>query len=325
MRPRRARQPSFPRQSHPLYGCLCVATLLTFAQAITTFAAEPATENQAQWQLWKINADGTGLARLADTPGYSCGSPKFSPDGTLIAYDTRPPGSDYTTSEIAVIRADGSDQRRLGPGGMPSWSPDGMHLVFHTYDNPQKIAVMKADGTGREIIAYHWGSPRWLAKSDRIATISADRSLSLIDLATGTERKILSGPHSIRPGFAVTSDGRRFCFGEDTGGLWIGFLDETTMQLEARNVWALGYCYHAAWSPDAKRIVFGWQLEPPYGSVVPVGTGFHKPSPHQLYIFNVGSKEMPAPLAGQDEQRSNTNPDWSPDGKSIVFASQLPN
>jgi Tol biopolymer transport system component len=42
----------------------------------------------------------------------------------------------------------------------------------------------------------------------------------------------------------------------------------------------------------------------------------------QLYIIDVGSNDAPKRLVGQDEQRTNTNPDWSPDGKTIVFVRQ---
>ena len=35
----------------------------------------------AESELWIIGADGQGFRRFADTPGYRCGSPDWSPDG----------------------------------------------------------------------------------------------------------------------------------------------------------------------------------------------------------------------------------------------------
>ena len=96
-------------------------------------------------------------------------------------------------SQIAVIKADGTDIRLLGPGAMPSWSPDGKQLVCHTYSRPTTIVVMNPDGSGREAIINHWGSPRWSPKGNRIASI-LNGGIALHDLATGTERVNFSRP-----------------------------------------------------------------------------------------------------------------------------------
>jgi Tol biopolymer transport system component len=299
----------------------------------------PTPPGLPQWQLWKINADGTGLAQFAATPGYSCGSAQWSPDGTLVAFDLRRVDEPLTASQVAVIRADGSGLRLLGPGSMPSFSPDGTHLVIHTYDSPQTIVVMNVDGTGRETILDHWGSPRWLRRGNRIAVIGADRGLALFDLATGTERKIF-GPRSMMAGFAFAPDGRQFCFGESSGGVWLGTLDERTMRAKVQQIVPTGKFYHAAWSPDGKRIVFArsgpgttWVTTTETAALneffifdansgvatVPETRAFH-----QLFIFDVDSGAPPVLLAGQNTERSNTNPAWSPGGKTIIFSSLIP-
>jgi len=271
---------------------------------------------RGSYDLWKINPDGTGLARFAETSGYSCGSPDWSPDGKLVAYDTWKNEESYGKSQVAVIKADGTDIRLLGPGAMPNWSPDGKQLVCHVYSRPTTIVVMNPDGSGREAIINHFGSPRWSPNGNRIATILRD-GIALHDLATGTERAIFSG-HSVQHGFSVSPDGLRFCFGDHVsrvyqapgqvtgGGLFVATLDERSMNANVRQLLKQGEIDHTSWSPDGKRVVFCWHPENKNG---------------QLYIMNVDSDDPPQRLEGQDPDRHNTNADWSPDGKTIIFAS----
>lgn len=286
-------------------ACLALA-VVSFEAGLASAHAEPPRE------LWKINVDGTGLARFADTSGYICGSPDWSPNGKLVAYDTWPVEKQLRDSQIAVIRADGTERRLLGPGAMPSWSPDGKQLVFHVYGSGNEtdhIVVMNADGTGRETIINHWGSPRWSPRGNRIASI-LDSNIALYDVATGTERPILPAIYSVYWGFGISPDGLRICFGGDDGGVYLATLNEQQMKASVRTLADTGKCYHASFAPDGKRIVFAWQ---------PTGAKFI-----QLYTTNPDTNESPRPITGQGESQNNMNPDWSSDGKTIIFASQSP-
>jgi Tol biopolymer transport system component len=218
----------------------------------------------------------------------------------------------------------------IGPGAMPSWSPDGTQLVFHTYDNPQTICVMNADGTGREKILDHWGSPRWSPCGDRIASIGRDRGIALLDLKTGKEYDIIGGPYSLRHGFSISPNGQRFCFGDYNGGVALADLHEHARQATVRWIVKSGASYHSTWSPDGRRLAFNWQ--PPqrelgqifYRDVDPnlADALFSLLALEQIYIWEVDSTNPPRWLPGQDARRRNACPDWSPDGKTILFASQ---
>ena len=82
--------------------------------------------------LYTANGDGTNQRPLGD--GSIGGlNPRWSPDGTRIAFDLRPQETtldDPPPELIAVIGADGRGLEVLGVGRRPDWSPDGNEVVF---------------------------------------------------------------------------------------------------------------------------------------------------------------------------------------------------
>ncbi len=83
--------------------------------------------------LYIMNADGSDLRRLTDTPGYD-GGPFFSADGQQICW--RHFSEDGAQAEIMVMNVDGSEPRQLTRFGAMSWAPyfhpSGDYLIFTT-------------------------------------------------------------------------------------------------------------------------------------------------------------------------------------------------
>jgi Tol biopolymer transport system component len=261
-------------------------------------------------ELWKINADGTGLMRFVDTPGETCGSPEWSPDGKFVAFGAWRTDQNLSDAHIFIVRADGKDRRDLGPGAMASWSPDGKQLVFHTYptagDNSLHILVMNADGTNRKNLLDHWGSPRWSRRGNRIFSI-LNNNIALYDLTAGHEHTILPQRYPMYWGFGVSPDGKRVCFSGQDSGLYLATLDDKSMQAEVRQLLTAGKSTYVSFGPDGKRIVFSYVFSSRW---------------MQLYTMDVDTDKKPKRLDGQNKSRLNWGPDWSPDGKTIIFGSK---
>ena len=109
--------------------------------------------------LYMADADGANLrALIKPSSSLGIGFPRWSPDGSQIAYTAWDPFANVLTARIHVISADGTGDRPLPLGkpaiweGNAAWSNDGSRLVAasgHTADNAQVYgAIVPADGSG---------------------------------------------------------------------------------------------------------------------------------------------------------------------------------
>lgn len=113
--------------------------LIVFSSNRHAYAAPLGAEDQKRLdvdksyfcELYRMNADGTDVRRLTQTPGYD-GGPFFSPDGQRIIW--RRFDEHGVVANVFSMRIDGSDVRQLTDFGSMSWAPylhpSGEYFIF---------------------------------------------------------------------------------------------------------------------------------------------------------------------------------------------------
>jgi Tol biopolymer transport system component len=194
---------------------------------------------------------------------------------------------------VYLVRPDGRDQHLLlkDPAGHPDWSPDGTRIAVATEpaDGMAQIWTLNADGTDvKQLIAcsgapcMYVGAPAWSPDGKRIAF-----------------QRVLSAP---APGNEVDQI--------EVIDLATGATHVVAMPPVAGSEVAM--FINPRWSPDGRQIVFTVMSYP----TPPTDENILSSS---IAIVNADGSEADAPRILTDPALFGSYPDWSPDGKRIVF------
>jgi Tol biopolymer transport system component len=276
---------------HKLIASHCVQVVFLALATIPALATFPGKNGRIAFgrfdpnigdvDLYTANSDGSDVQQLTFVPSFFS---DWRGDGNRIAFDFVDADGNV---QIATINPDGSNQQQItfGPGihEVPSWSPDGLHIVFDYSpllpDDPNfttNIYVMNSDGTNPHPVTtgFFDVEPRFSPDGTRIV-------FSRI-------RKVAGNGFQQEAIFIVNADG------------------SNPRQLTA---WGLAE-EHPTWSPDSQWIVFNVAKEL---FTHPPGSSFSiyvmRPDGTDQHLLYNGRANMPA-----------VKPQFSPDGTKILFA-----
>jgi hypothetical protein len=255
--------------------------------ACVGYAYDPESAG-ANYDVFVMNADGTGLANLTTSPqdiadGTSQWSPRWSPDGTKIAF-----GSD---NGLFLASADGSGLIKLADGGSPSWSPDGTRIAFVATGkgNEPDIFTARPDGTGLTNVTSDPGwedVPVWSPDGSRLAFLGntdGEKELYVVNSDGSGLLRLTDAPTNDLGGYSPTwSPGPSILLEAYDHGNWDLYLVDPDGAGWTQLTDSPGDEIKPVWSPDGTSVAFmGSPLGSPSGGGDNAGT-------FDVYTINPG-------------------------------------
>jgi Tol biopolymer transport system component len=209
-------------------------------------------------EIYALTKD--GVRKLTDN-AWSDRYPRWSPDGTRIAFTANPRGN----FDIFIMNADGTGVAAAvatpADETEPAWRPDGSGLAF-TRGDEESWTIDFATRAESRLIPDFRRTHGILNFSPTVplAAFTGKRTLGwdvfLLDLASGRATALTSGGKSCRPRFSP--DGRTIAFvshaADGWGDVWTMTPDGSAKTRVAGTDGRADY--FPSWSPDGKEIVF---------------------------------------------------------------------
>ncbi|HTM55422.1 MAG TPA: hypothetical protein VL175_15435 [Pirellulales bacterium] len=290
-------------QTDRLFGAALSRRALACAWLLVLAAPDVGLLNAADqpYSIFVMRPDGSEVRKVVHVDGcVDHTSPRWSHDGKQIVFSATPGG--FSASAIYVVNADGTELRKIGEHLRADWSPDDKQLAFDRIaaNRAFEVYVQGLDGKGETKITDGM-SPRWSPDGGSLV-VSERSNLFVMDLIAGTRRYLLGEPVvQVFDGYCWSPDGKQLAvvvrpqLGSRRHCLLVNTAEDAQRPRELAVGEMGGY---VSFSPDGKQLTYSDSL--------------------LIRTIDIDGKSRQRIVP--EQKGKNKHPNWSPDGKWIVFS-----